>query len=127
MDLYSEIILDHYKNPHNKGHIDSPTCKADEENPQCGDTLSIELKIENSVVTEVAFNGAGCAISQAATSMLTDYLKGKSIEEINKLKPDDIYKMLGIDISPGRIKCALLGLSTTQQAIKNHNNASKKD
>jgi len=125
MDLYSEIILDHYKNPHNKGNLDSPTCEANEDNPQCGDTLAIELIIEKDKVKEVAFRGAGCAISQAATSMLTDHLKGKTITEIQNIKPEDIYKMLGIEISPGRTKCALLGLSTTQKAISNYKNAKK--
>lgn len=127
MDLYSEIILDHYKNPHNKGRLNCATCKAKENNPQCGDTLMIELKIEKDKVKEVAFSGAGCAISQAATSMLTDHLLNKTTKQIEKIKPEDIYKMLGIEISPGRVKCALLGLSTTQKAIKNYNNASKKN
>ncbi len=116
MDLYSEIILDHYKNPHNYGKLDNPTISATEDNPLCGDDIQIDLKVENDKVTEVGFSGEGCAISQASTSMLSDKLIGMTLDEIKNFPNEEIYKMLGVQISPGRVKCALLGLVTAKKA-----------
>ncbi len=119
MDLYSEIILDHFKNPKNKRIITCPDAQANEDNPMCGDKIKIEFKLDKKgKVAEIGFDGAGCAISQAATSMLTEKLIGKTPEQIVKMDNDAIYKMLGIEISPGRVKCALLGLSTAKAAAK---------
>lgn len=118
MDLYSEIILDHFKNPHNKGIIKNPTAKAEEYNPLCGDKIKIYLKTDkNGVVTQAKFTGEGCAISQASASMLSEKLIGKTFTQIKKIKNKDIYKMLGIKINMGRIKCALLSLVTVKKAI----------
>lgn len=117
MNLYSEIILDHFKNPKNKGHIPNPSAKAEEYNALCGDKLKISLKIAKGKVTEAKFDGEGCAISQASADMLTGKLIGLTKNQINKLTPKDIYKLLGIEISPGRTKCALLSLETTKKAI----------
>lgn len=120
MDLYSEIILDHFKNPKNKGKIAHPTKKAEEYNALCGDKLILYLKIAKGPkgkVTEAKFDGEGCAISQASADMLTDKLIGLTTAQIAKLTPKDIYKLLGIEISPGRIKCALLSLETTKKAL----------
>lgn len=119
MDLYSEIILDHFKNPKNKGQITNPTKKAEEYNALCGDKLKIYLKIAKGKITQAKFDGEGCAISQASADMLTDKLIGKTAAQINKLTPKHIYQMLGIEISPGRIKCALLSLETTKKALSN--------
>lgn len=120
MDLYSEIILDHFKNPKNKGRLTKPTKKAEGYNALCGDKLKIYLKISkgpNGRITEAKFDGEGCAISQASADMLTDKLIGKTASQIAKLTPQNIYKMLGIEISPGRTKCALLSLETAKKAI----------
>lgn len=120
MDLYSEIILDHFKNPKNKGRIAKPTKKAEELNAQCGDNLKIYLKISrgpDGKITEAKFDGEGCAISQASADMLTDKIIGLTTTQIKKLTPKDIYKLLGIKISPGRTKCALLSLETIKKAI----------
>lgn len=117
MDLYSEIILDHFKNPKNKGRITKPTKKAESYNALCGDKLKIYLKISKGKITEAKFDGEGCAISQASADMLTDKLIGKTTKQIKDLSPNDIYKMLGIEISPGRAKCALLSLETAKKAI----------
>lgn len=119
MDLYSEIILDYYKNPRNKVEIKNPNHSASEDNPLCGDKIIIQLKTENGKITEAGFMGEGCAISQASTSMLLEKVIGKSVKEAKELSKEDIYEMLGIQISPGRTKCALLGLSTLRQALKN--------
>lgn len=118
MDIYSETILDHYQNPHHAGELSDPTIKADEDNPLCGDKISLELVIKNGTVIDVGFVGTGCAISQAAMSLLTDEIKDKKISNLKKLKPVKVYDLLHVPISPGRVKCALLGLTTLQKALK---------
>lgn len=119
MDLYSEIILDYYKHPRNKGTIKSTENKATELNPLCGDKITIYLKFaKNNKIQKATFEGEGCAISQAATSMLTEILPGKTLEQLNKMNQTDIFELLGFKISPGRIKCALLGLVTAKKAAK---------
>lgn len=111
MDLYSEIILDHFKNPRNKGRLKNPTLTAKEENPLCGDKIQIDILLDkNNKIKKVGFSGEGCAISQASASMLTEKLIGKSLSEVKKIKEKGIVKMLGIKISAGRMKCALLPL-----------------
>lgn len=125
-DLYSEIILDYYKNPRQKGALTTPTTSAKELNPSCGDEIRIDLQIDNNgTITNAKFDGVGCAISQAATSMLMEDIKGKSITEVKALENQDIYDMLGVEISAGRVKCALLGLVTLKKAAilspHNHN------
>jgi len=117
MDLYTDIILDHYKNPKNFGKLKNPSHSAIEKNNSCGDILEIDLIIENKIVKEVKFTGQGCAISQASASMLTEKIKGMKISELKKLNEDSIKNLLKIDISMGRIKCALLSLKTLNSAI----------
>ncbi|MBW7881878.1 MAG: SUF system NifU family Fe-S cluster assembly protein [Caldilineaceae bacterium] len=109
-DLYREEILDHYKHPRRKGHLDAPDIQYHDHNPFCGDEITIELKLENDVVVDAAFDGHGCAISQATASMLMEEIVGKSLEELKSLNKEDILDMLGIEIGPVRLKCALLSL-----------------
>jgi len=110
-DLYREVILDHYKNPRNHGVLDPHDFTYEDENPLCGDKLRIDVRLDdNQVVTEVAFSGRGCAISQASASMLTESIEGKPLAEVLKLSKDDILDMLGIELGPVRLKCALLSL-----------------
>lgn len=117
MDIYTENILDYFKNPRNKGPLTNATISTTENNPLCGDQVTIHLKFDSKNKLEQAtFEGHGCAISQAATSMLTEYLTDKSLEEIKKIENDEIYEMLQIPISPARVKCALLGLVATKKA-----------
>lgn len=117
MDLYSEIILDHYKHPHNKGKLKNATISVDEINTSCGDSIKLHLLVgKDKKIKKAMFEGAGCAISQAAASMLTDKLVGMSLKNIEKISNEDIYKMLGVQISAGRVKCALLGISTARKA-----------
>lgn len=115
--LYRENILDHYKHPHNKRVIENATCTHAGKNPMCGDAIVVQVVISNGAVADIAFTGSGCAISQAAVSILTGEIRGKNIEEIRSLQPEDVVKMLGIPISAVRMKCAMLGLRTTQEAL----------
>ena len=115
--LYRENILDHYKRPHNKRILENPTFTRAGKNPLCGDAITVQLIVDGGVVKDLAFAGNGCAVSQAAISMLSDELVGKNIDEIMKFSSDDVVKLLGIPIGPVRLKCALLGLRTIQEAI----------
>src|SRR3989344_7194104 len=118
MDIYTETILDHYQHPHHAGALAHPTVKASADNPLCGDKISLDLLIKNGAIADVGFMGTGCAISQAAASLLTDEILGKKISYLKKLTHAKIYNLLRIPISPGRIKCALLCLATLQKALK---------
>ena len=110
MNIYQEELLDHYENPSNYGTLPNPDISHEEDNPLCGDRIRIDLIIEDDIITEVRFSGHGCTISQAAASMLTEEIEGKSLTEIKKLSRDDILDMIGIPLGPVRIKCALLAL-----------------
>jgi len=110
VNIYKEIILDHWKNPHNFGKLKSPTKKSYAINPSCGDEIQIDLIIQKGKVKEVKFSGRGCAISQASASLLTDYIKGKSIKDLKKITEKTILELLNIKISPARMKCVLLPL-----------------
>src|SRR6476661_6896874 len=116
-DFYRENILDHYRNPRNSGHLDAPTAAAEGVNPLCGDELSVELDIEENVVRDVRFNGRGCAISQAAASMISDVVKGKTVTEVRALGSEDVLEELGIPLSPIRLKCALLSVNVLRVAL----------
>jgi nitrogen fixation NifU-like protein len=114
---YREYILDHYRNPRNYGKLDHPDVEASDSNPLCGDQLSMELQVEGDHVTEVRFRGRGCAISQAAASMLTEMIEGKTVEEVIQLGKEDILEALGIPISPARTKCAFLSLRVLHRGL----------
>lgn len=111
-DLYQQNILDHWKHPRNSGRLDQPTASHDEVNPLCGDKLHFDLLIEDDVITDVRFTGRGCAISQAAASMLTEAVKGKPLAEAKLIGKEEMLELLGIPIGYTRLKCALLGLKT---------------
>lgn len=119
MDIYTEIIIDLYKNPLNKGYLENSTNESSRNNPLCGDEILIQLIINNNKVEEVKFNGQGCAISQASASLLTDKIKNMDIQEVKNLNKEDILEMLHIPISSGRLKCALLSLDTLRGALEN--------
>jgi nitrogen fixation NifU-like protein len=110
-DLYREQILEHYKRPHNFGRLDGADVSYEDTNPFCGDEQRVEIKLDgDGRVAAVAFEGTGCAISTAATSMLTDELEGMSADQLLALPKEFVLDLLGIDISATRMKCALLGL-----------------
>jgi len=117
-DLYREIIIDHYKNPQHKGKLDESDFSFEDENPLCGDRLQIELRVdENQNVLDAKFDGHGCAISISAADLLLDSIIGKSIEDLKKLQKKDILDLLGIELSPVRLKCALLSLKVLKAAV----------
>jgi nitrogen fixation NifU-like protein len=118
MDIYKENILDHYHEPRNTGTIENPTHAHCANNPTCGDKICITLIIKDDCIDDIKFVGEGCAISQAATSMITEKIKSTPVADVLNITRDDVIKLLGIDIGAGRIRCALLGIKTIQKAIK---------
>jgi nitrogen fixation NifU-like protein len=108
--MYREYILDHYKNPRNFGRLEGADISHEENNPLCGDVVGMDIKTRDGLIEDVRFHGRGCAISQASASLLTERLKGMSLEEARKIGKEDVLEELGIDISPARLKCALLSL-----------------
>lgn len=116
-DLYRAYILEHYKEPHNKGDMHNPDRFAAYANPFCGDRLQMGVRLDGDRVAEVLFNGAGCAISQASASMLTDEMQGKTLEELAAITKEDIFQMLGVPLSPARQKCALLAWEVLRKGI----------
>ncbi len=108
--FYREYILDHYKNPRNYGRLDHPDITHEEDNPLCGDVVGMDFQITDGVIEDIRFHGRGCAISQASASLLTERLKGIALDEAKKIDKNDVLGELGIQISPARIKCALLPL-----------------
>lgn len=119
MSIYREIILDHYKHPKNFREIKGAQTKAEVSNSLCGDSLTIFITFVDGAVSDVSFLGVGCAISVASASMLTEYVKGKSIDEIQSITSTDITELLGIELSPSRLKCALLSQQGLIKAIEN--------
>lgn len=118
-DFYREVIIDHYKNPHNYGLLSEPDAHAEGQNPLCGDEVSVTLRFaaDGETIEEVGFEGRGCAISQAATSMLTDLVKGRTATEIAALPKEELLNEVGIPLTPVRLKCAILGLGVVKVAL----------
>jgi len=123
--LYKDILLDHYKNPHNKGIIQEADFTSKDSIPSCGDSISMQGIIEHDKVKKVMFEGTGCVISQATASMLTDVVIGKTINEVLSLAGDDVQKMIGMQLGPIRLKCALLPLYVLQQGLKKYRDSLK--
>ncbi len=138
-DLYKEILLDHYRNPRNKGSLDVPSCAADGANPLCGDQVTVEANLEGDRIAEVTFEGRGCSISQASASMMTEYVQGRTVDQarhgvdafqrmmIEAETPDeegldDIEALIGVAKFPARVKCASLAWKTLERALDGKGN-----
>ena len=119
VDIYKENIIENYKNPKNFGTINDSTYTLKGNNPLCGDVIQIQLKILKNIIFEIKFKGEGCAISIASASLLTEYLKGKNLNVIKKLYKNFMDRLLGVEISVGRIECLLLSLKTVKEVFKN--------
>ena len=128
-DMYREIILEHYKHPHNAGTLEQPDISHEDSNPLCGDRIRIDLQVADGIITDVRFQGRGCAISQASASLLTDEIKGKPVEAVRSFSKDDMLDLIGIplDKNPVRIKCALLGLKTLKTGVYEYLGAHAED
>jgi nitrogen fixation NifU-like protein len=118
-ELYREVLLEHYKHPHNAGRLDDATHARKELNPSCGDAVELFVRVgADGRVEDVKFDGRGCAISQASASMLTDKIKGMTLDEIKAMKQDDVFEMLSVPIGAGRIRCALLSLKALHKSLE---------
>ena len=119
-NLYRDFILEHYKHPHNKGYLDPHDLHFADSNPTCGDEMSMTLRLDGagSAIADVAFDGRGCAISQASASILTDGLRGQSLDQVKEMNPKDLLDELGVPIGPARLKCALLAYKVLQGAVR---------
>lgn len=117
INIYREYVLDHYKNPRNYGKIENPDFKFKENNIFCGDSIEISGKLKDKKIQGIKFCGRGCVISQASASLLTDFVKNKSLNSIDKLMVQDIIEMLGVSLSTTRMKCAELPLVALKRAI----------
>jgi nitrogen fixation NifU-like protein len=117
--LYREVILDHYKNPRGHGVIEHADAEAEGQNPLCGDEVSIYVAFgeDGETIDDVKFSGRGCAISQAATSMLMEMTKGRTADEVASLDKDELLAEIGVPLTPVRLKCAMLGLTTLKVAL----------
>ncbi len=115
--IYREIILDHYQNPRNRGILDPNDYTYEDNNPLCGDEIRIDVRVKDGAVDDVAFSGQGCAISQASASILMELVEGKSLDEVKMIGKEELLEELGIDLSPARLKCALLSLKVLKAGL----------
>ncbi len=117
-DLYRELILDRYKHPRMRGALDPHDFSYEDDNPLCGDRIRIDVRVDqDGRIAEAAFSGSGCAISQASADLLTESIVGKTLDEVKALTKDDILEMLGIELGPVRLKCALLSLKVLKAGV----------
>ncbi len=117
MSIYQDLILDHYRNPRNQDELKSHTHAAQANNPTCGDKLGMQILVKDDTIADVRFSGSGCAISQASASLLTEYVKDKPVSEVLHLEPTKVLELLGVTLSPARLKCGLLSLETLKKTL----------
>lgn len=117
-DLYRELIIDRYKNPQMRGNLDPHDYTYEDDNPLCGDRIRVDIRVDQEdIVTEAVFSGEGCAISQASADLLLEFIIGKNLSEVKQLSKEDIFELLGIQLGPVRIKCALLSLKVLKAGV----------
>jgi nitrogen fixation NifU-like protein len=116
-EIYREELLEHYKHPQNYGKLIKPHIKKEDSNPLCGDMQEISTHLKNEKIHDIKFTGKGCAISIAAASMLTEHLKGKTLDEVKKMTREDMLDLIGLNLTPTRVKCAMLPLMTIKKGI----------
>jgi len=117
-DMYREMIIDHYKNPRRRGNLDPHDFSYEDDNPLCGDRIRIDVRLDaQNRIGEAAFDGVGCAISQAAADMLLESILGKTLDEVKALGKEDVLGILGIELGPVRLKCALLSLKVLKAGV----------
>ncbi len=120
-DLYQEHILDHYAHPRNWGRLDSPDIAADADDPSCGDQVHLEIDLDaEGRVAQVAFEGEGCIISMASSSLFTEYIKGRTLAELESIGEEDVIEMLGVPVGSGRRRCALTPLRALQAGLRKY-------
>lgn len=115
--IYREIILDHYQNPRNRGTLDPNDYTYEDSNPLCGDEVRIDVRVKGDAIDDIAFSGQGCAISQASASILMELVEGKSLDDVKQLGKEELLEELGIELSPARLKCALLSLKVLKAGL----------
>jgi nitrogen fixation NifU-like protein len=116
-ELYRENILEHYRHPRNRGRLEHPDISYQDANPLCGDQLRIDIQVRDGRIEKIRHSGHGCSISQASASMLCERLEGQPLEEVKKLTRDEVLELLGIELGPVRLKCALLALKTLKAGV----------
>ena len=127
MKLYKEKVLDHYHNPRNRGRLEEPDFATGQFNPSCGDSVGFDGHVHDGKLKKLMFIGDGCAVSQAAASMLTEHCVGKPLEELLKLDKDFMLKLVGMPLGPMRIRCALLPLQALHKGIEDYKSTPAKD
>ena len=126
MEMYAEEIISNYEHPHNKRKIENAPISLHDYNPVCGDDITMYANTDGTKITDVSFEGSGCAISIGTASMLTDILIGKSIEELRSMNANTVIELIGVDPGPVRLKCATLSLKTLQKALILYDSTHKK-
>ena len=125
MNLYHELLLDHYKYPRHKGMLKNPDFSSGQYNPSCGDRVAFQGKVTDGTISQIAFEGSGCVISLATASLLSEFILNKSVSFAQHLAPADILTLIGIELGPTRLKCALLPLEAIQEGISAYQAAQK--
>ena len=120
MKFYKELLMDHFKNPRNRGKLENPDFTIAQYNPSCGDKIAVQGVIEGGIIMQLGFEGSGCVISQATASLLSEFCIGKPIDTILALQNDDLIKLIGMQLGPTRIKCALLSLMAIKDGIREY-------
>ncbi len=116
-EMYTEVILENYRNPSNFGNLKNPDMEGYDENTVCGDKIKMQIKLDGNKIKDAKFSGEGCAICISSASMLTSFIKGKKLDEVKKISKEDVFKLLGINLTPIRIKCALLSLKVLKMSL----------